>query len=587
MSVADRRFVSVRAHLAFGATVAVYLALILPTVARHGISWDEQTDLDIASHYVTQPGGWLEGSDADPMNARLPMAAGAALFALIGERSLVAARLLSCAAGGLTLLAVFRFCRRELDARKGVLACLVLATSPYFLAYSRVAFTEGDAFVTSALAWLLVCLAGLRGQRCVGWGALTGIALGVALASKVSAAAAAPVVLITLLLPARDEAEPAGAGTEPRGWKPLVAALGALYLAVVGGWYVGRIAGGGTYDHAGRAFLAGHAAVVVALWLTVLGLSASRRHLEVGNWRLAGFVLVLAGLTFFAVPPVHTTNPDVVLAMADAFFFSNFEAPASFALEAAVLHGSVIAVKSSPVIGIAAWSSVVVAAIRVRARPELRLPLLMLACYVLFLIRLPWAQTFYMMPALPVIAILLADMGVELFDRRRAVALAFAAVAAAGLVTDLWRSHPDFHLNGYQWVGARPWGGRPTLGPRSLVQLPADGVEQAMRFVDDHARPGETVVLYVRPLHIVAATVRHPRYQLVDGLRDRDALDSADYVVTTLASEVRAGFGPKDPQQVFDPPYDPDRLHASFTRVFAVTRAFDLEVAAVWKRRPH
>jgi hypothetical protein len=191
-----------------------------------------------------------------------------------------------------------------------------------------------------------------------------------------------------------------------------------------------------------------------------------------------------------------------------------------------------------------------------------------------------------MMPALPVIAILLADTVVELFDRRRILSLAFAALAAVGLLADLWRSHPDFHLNGYQWVGAHVFGGRPTLGPRSLVQLPADGVEQAMRFVDANAQPGETVVLFVRPLHIVAATTPHPRYRLVDGLRDRTAIDAADYVVTTLASEVHHGFGAENPEQVFDLPYDRDRLHASFNRVLVVTRAFDLEVAAVWKRNP-
>jgi hypothetical protein len=324
----------------------------------------------------------------------------------------------------------------------------------------------------------------------------------------------------------------------------------------------------------------------VVLWIAVLWLSASRRRLRIGSWRLAGFVLVLGGLTFFVVPPVHTTNPDVILAIVDAFFFSNFESPTSFALEAAVLHGSVIAIKSSPVVGLAAWVSVAVAIMRVRSRPELRLPLLLLGCYVLFLLRLPWAQTFYMVPTLPMIAILLADMGGELFDRRRGVALACAALAAVGLSADLWRSHPDFHLNGYQWVGARLWGGRPTLGPRSLVQLPADGVEQAMRFVEANAQPGDTVVLFVRPLHIVAAMTAHPRYRLVDGLRDPNALETADYVVTTLASEVQHGFGAETPERVFDPPYDPDRLRAMFRRVFSVQRAFDLEIAAVWKRDP-
>ena len=35
---------------------------------------------------------------------------------------------------------------------------------------------------------------------------------------------------------------------------------------------------------------------------------------------------------------------------------------------------------------------------------------------------------------------------------------------------------------------------------------------------------------------------------------------------------------------VMAPPYERERLERNFTRVFTVMRAFDLEVAAVWKR---
>jgi hypothetical protein len=574
-----------RSSLAFGVVVALYLALVLPTVSRHGVAWDEQTDLGVAIAYATDPGGWLVGSDVDPFNVRLPMAGVAVLFALLGGPSLLAARLASCSLGVLTLVAVFVFCRRELDARKGITACLVLATSPYFLAYSKAAFTEGDVFVTCALAWLLVCLSRVRRERSFGWGAVAGVSLGAALASKISAVAAVPVVLFTVLLPARDES--GAPETVPRrAWTASTALLAALFAGVFGGWGIGKIAADGRTGDAGVAFLAGQALVVVALWGAVLAVAAKHRKALLGRWKAASFVIVLAIATFFVLPPLHTTNPDIVRSLLSAFLFSNFVAPASFALEAAFLHLTVIALKPSLIVGIGLWAGAVAAAFRMRSRPELRLPLVFVAFYVLFLLRLPWAQTFYMMPAFPALAILLADAGVELFDRRRRTALALAAAAVAFLAADLARSYPDLHLNGYQWVGARTWGGRATLGARSIVPIPSDGVEQALRWVDARAQPDEAVVTFLRPQHILEATIPNATYRLVDGLSDRRAIERADWVVTTLDAELSIGYGAENPRDVFEIPYDAEQLRALFIEVHAVKRAFGLEVARVWRRRP-
>jgi hypothetical protein len=284
------------------------------------------------------------------------------------------------------------------------------------------------------------------------------------------------------------------------------------------------------------------------------------------------------------MPPVHTTNPDVFRNLIGAFLFSNLESPIAFAREAAALHLAVVAIKPSLVIGLGCWLGLVVAGLRWRARPELRIPFGFVVCYVLFLLRLPWAQPFYMLPAFPALAILAADMGFELYDRRRLAGLALGAAAVAFLTADLVRSHPDWHLNGYQWVGARTWGGRPTVGARSLVQVPTDGVEQTLRWLDRHVRPGETVVTFVRPWHIRDASLPEPRFRVVDGLENPAAIADADYVLTTLAAEIGHGYGADDPGAVSAIPYDAARLERDFTRVFRVTRAFDLEVATVWQR---
>ena len=178
----------------------LYLCLILPTVPRHGISWDEQTDLDIASTYAHDLGGWLIGSPDDPANMRLPMYATAALTAPFGGPSLIGGRLASCAVGLLTLLGVFVYCRRHLGDSTAIVACLMLAVSPYFLAFSKVAFTEGDAFITCALVWVLVATAAFRLMPTLGGAAVLGMATGLALSSKISAVAVLPVVGLAVLV---------------------------------------------------------------------------------------------------------------------------------------------------------------------------------------------------------------------------------------------------------------------------------------------------------------------------------------------------------------------------------------------------
>ncbi|MFN2168874.1 MAG: hypothetical protein ACK2U9_21785, partial [Anaerolineae bacterium] len=80
-----------RASLALALILALYLGLILPTVDRQGISWDEATDLAIARSYL-QPGGWLRGSRDDPSQARLPMAAVALVYQVTGRHDLLTAR---------------------------------------------------------------------------------------------------------------------------------------------------------------------------------------------------------------------------------------------------------------------------------------------------------------------------------------------------------------------------------------------------------------------------------------------------------------------------------------------------------------
>ena len=188
--------------LLIGAVIG-YLALVLPTISIHGISYDEHVDLTVAASYGSQPLGWLRGSDVDSANVRLPMYLSGIAFEALGSFSITWSRLLSCVLGVLTLIAVFLYCIRYLDQTKAVIACIILATSPYFLAFSKVAMTEGDIFITCLTAWLLLCVASLQRESNIRWITATGLVLGLAMSSKASAAALVPATILLLFLPGK------------------------------------------------------------------------------------------------------------------------------------------------------------------------------------------------------------------------------------------------------------------------------------------------------------------------------------------------------------------------------------------------
>ena len=196
-----------------------------------------------------------------------------------------------------------------------------------------------------------------------------------------------------------------------------------------------------------------------------------------------------------------------------------------------------------------------------------------------------------MMPLLPILGILAADALVDLFRVRRRIAAAVAVAAVTSVAWDLAACYPDLSLNGYQWVGERYLAGRSTLGYRSIAQVRSDGEQQVLQWANQHAGPGETVVAFLSSPRIIRATSPNPRFRLVNGMRKPGALDEADWVLTAINADiiggyVMAGHGNDNPVgTIFRPRYDRARLEAEFTKVFAVRRAFDIEVAAVWRRR--
>ncbi|HOT93207.1 MAG TPA: glycosyltransferase family 39 protein [Anaerolineae bacterium] len=584
------RSVSARSVLYLCLILGVYTALLLPTVNRQGISWDEQTDIDIARTYL-RPGGWLSGSNSDPSQTRLPMAVVAVVYTLLHTDDLFTGRIVSCLVGTLTLIGVYVVCRRDFDRHTGLLAAALLATSPFFLSFARVAFTETDVFVACAFVWLWVAMSHLGNHGTLGWATITAVVLGLALSGKFTVVVIFPAIIFHILFFARDRTTPttrlATTRLKTRDLRNGAALLALMIVVILLGWLNLNSL---KPEWREEALLRFHFILALGGWVAVLVWAARHRDKTVSPLLMVGFILVLALGTFMVVPPEHLTNPTIIRSLFDRFEREMAWNPA-FMGEAATLHLACVLFKSSPLIGAGLLASVIAAARQWKGRHVLRLPVLMVGCYFLGLILLPLAQTFYMVPLLPILAILAADQWRRLMSRRKRVALGFGAAAALVLAVDLILCYPDFNLNGYQWVGARYIGNRATIGYRSIVQTPSDGVQQMVQWVNANAKEGARVVVYAYPWHIVEATCPDPRVRFIRGQYNSVRL-RPDYVIVHINHTIRqswAAYFTGDvnttrAESIFWEPYDATWLHSHYTKIATVPRAFGIEMASVWKR---
>jgi hypothetical protein len=326
---------------------------------------------------------------------------------------------------------------------------------------------------------------------------------------------------------------------------------------------------------------------VSALWAAMAVWILFHRHRALGRWARVALVPLLATLTFFVFPPVHSTNSLVLESLWRELFASQGGLDWGFVAELAAFHGMIVLLKPSLVIGAFMLVSVATAFLSAPRQPELRLPLAMTLCYAAFLLLLPWAQTRYLMPVFPMLALFAASGFMTLLRLRRRTAAAVAVAAIGVLGYDYALCYPDLQLNGHQWVGSRYLFGRSTVGYRGIVHTPSDGVQQALRWTCARAAPGDTVLTFVAEDHIFRTECGRPGFDWINGLREPFSLEEADYVVTTINTDLSPGHGPDNPRGVVFayPFYDRIALEGSHRRAYSVDRAFEIEVAAVWTRR--
>ena len=84
--------------LVFLSILVIYAVLIVPTLNRLGIGWDEEVDLRIARAYLT-PRGFFFGLPLDLSQTRLTMFSVALVFRILGINDMLVARWTSVVVG--------------------------------------------------------------------------------------------------------------------------------------------------------------------------------------------------------------------------------------------------------------------------------------------------------------------------------------------------------------------------------------------------------------------------------------------------------------------------------------------------------
>lgn len=560
-----------------------YALLIIPTINRLGIGWDEATDLGIARTYLT-PRGLLLGSSRDPSQTRLPMVTVAAVFKLFGTSNLLLARSITVLAGALTILGIFLYGKRHFSAATGLLAAGLLAINPFFLAFARLAFTESDVYLACALTWLLFTASRLQERPTLGWALLTAACIALAVSSKATALVIVPVVagsfLLSQFFPDLSAHKPGSNHFMMIPARSIWFWSGWSILLLVAGLLISRHLNSGAFPRISHVFNYGF---VWLGWLITLGWMVRYRNYTTHPIALTTFMLGFSLLTSAVLPPEHLTNSGIInklIARAEQEMVFG----AAFMMELAALHIFTILLKSTPILGLGLLAGYLISLTQWRQR-ELTLPILIVTVYLSALLFLPLGQTFYTIPLLPVLSLLLAIQLLRLVSKWRRTSYALLVLGLIWWGTDVKQSYPDYHLNGYQWLGARPFFGRSSLGYRSVVYMPSDGVQQAMQWLNSNAKTGQVAYLYLEPWFLVKELAPDPKYEFKSGFHE-SLSTKPDYVAIQINSTILQGEGSHTPQgSIFRYPLEMETLQNEYEKVFSVRRAFDLEVASIWRRK--
>ena len=106
-----------------------------------------------------------------------------------------------------------------------------------------------------------------------------------------------------------------------------------------------------------------------------------------------------------------------------------------------------------------------------------------------------------------------------------------------------------------------------------------------MEWLNENAEAGQVALLYLEPWFLVKELAPDAAYEYRSGF-DESLNAKPDYVAIHINSTILQGEGNDTPQKsIFRYPFEVDILQNEYKKVFSVRRAFDLEVASIWRRK--
>ncbi len=549
------------------------------STAHVEILWDEQVDHDIAVGLRDHPFG-LPEETLDASQTRLPMYLSAVLFALTGRDDLALARGISLVAGAATILAAAALANACFGPLVAALSSILLALSPYFLAFARISMTEGDIlFSLFATLALLAFVRHLERPTAKSW-LLATVLFALALGAKAFAIFLIPVFAVL--------AFSTKAVADPPPPSPLIKKLPKL-IAVA----IAILVGGTILAHFSQAVAICAWAILSLYWLYLAYFILRYGLLPQGNVsRLVGMIS-LAVVTCCVLMPAHLTDPQIAREFLRRLLRWDNSYPLAIWSDHLRLYAGIVLIKLTLPWGILTAAALAYAALKERDDRRWRPCILAFVFYVIFLCLLPLRQSFYLMAVYPMILIIAAAAVVELgrrLERWSSKAARLWMVALIALLVHLglnmYRAYPHFHLYGYNLIGDR-WLGAPSRGYRNLIQTPSDGVASLIRWceTDPRVHRGDRVVSYLWEERIIDHLLpSQPHFTLVRrGLsQDRGdpppppSLEGADFVLIHINNLL--GYGDRPPDW---PP--PETLSSQFKVIHTIQRG-PLAVAWVYAR---
>lgn len=580
------------------------MSIARESVAHLDIMQHEQADLRIVEGLRSAP---LFGGrpTLEPARLRLPMYVNALAAWWTGRSDLAQSRGVSAFAGAVTVIAAAGLANLQFGLGAGLLTALLLAIAPYFLAYSRLAMTEGDVFVACFVTLAVWGYSAyLRTPTAARW-LLAALLFALALGTKVFALFLLPVFWV---LSATTYSEPTFRLSRMPdhtrrlnrllGWQIAIVFVTAL-IALLDRYPPNQPGLEFIVKHARTAAIAGWSALAV-VWLATIVYVLSIGILSRSRGERFWAFVAMAFCSFFVLMPVHLLDPSIARELIIRTFTWDHHWPFAMVLDHLRLCSGILLLKLTVPIGIVTVLALLYAMFREREDGRWRPCIVAIVIYLTALCALPLRQSCYLIGIYPLVVITTAGALIGTIRwvrelRSTPLNAAWVLILLAGLGfagSESRRAWPDFQVYGAELLSSRlnwRWLGADSRGGCNLIQTSCDGVESLIEWCEasDTVFPGARVVSYIWEDDIVQSILpERPRYVFVPRGRSSatgelpapPAIHNADFVLLHINN--RLGYC----GQPADMP-DLGELNSHFEPVCTVKRG-PLEVAWVYGRKP-